>query len=55
MDEEEDSVPEVDYWEEIRLWMVQPLLRGLLFGVGHFVSFRLLGPLLAKKLALRTG
>jgi len=53
MEEEEDGVPEMNYWEEIKLWMVQPLLRGLLFGVGHFVSFRLIGPLLAKKLALR--
>lgn len=53
MEEEEDSQPELDYWEEMKLWVVRPLLRGLMFGVGHFVSFRLLGPLLAKKLAVK--
>lgn len=49
MEEEEDSLPELDYWEEAKLWLVRPLLRGLLFGVGHYVSFSLLGPLLTRK------
>ena len=59
-----DSIEEVDSAEEdfsfsaawlyFKTWMFRPLLRGLFFGVGHFLSFKLIGPTLFRSLAAKT-
>ena len=49
--EDQDSQsPPMTSWSYLKMWVVRPLLRGLLFGVGHFLSFKLIGPMLTKRL-----
>ena len=46
-----------DTWTNIKLqlkwWLGIPLYRGLLFGVGHFLSLKVIGPYFCQKLAIK--
>lgn len=59
MDDEylgEDSKGEGLKWSQwVYMWLMRPLFRGLLFGMGHYLSYRLIGPYISRQLAIKSA
>jgi hypothetical protein len=36
-------------WNYFKLWLLRPLARGLLFGAGHYISLRIIGPFFCER------
>lgn len=61
MDDEyanDDRAPKTDglaeeTWYYLKYWMIRPFIRGMLFGMGHFISLRIIGPYLSDKLQIK--
>lgn len=61
MDDEyskDDKVPKTEemtdeFFYYLKYWLIRPFLRGMLFGMGHFISLRLIGPYLSNKLQVK--
>jgi len=61
MDDEyrgEDSAGEGvkwSWWMYLHMWLLRPLYRGLLFGMGHYLSYRLIGPYISRQFAIKSA
>ncbi len=46
---------EDEFWYYIKYWILRPFLRGTLFGMGHYIGLRLIGPYLSDKLQIKNN
>ena len=61
MDDEyakDDKIPKTEdaseeIWYCIKYWILRPFFRGALFGMGHFIALRLIGPYLSDRLQVK--
>lgn len=59
MDDElrdEDSVGDTPKWSSyVYMWLFRPLLHGFLFGLGHYLSYRIIAPFFTRQLAVKSS
>lgn len=55
--DEDNPSPEVHWslWMYVHMWLLRPLFRGLLFGMGHYLSYRLIGPYISRQLSIKAA
>jgi hypothetical protein len=46
--EEEEHSSKYKYFTQ---WLLRPMVRGMMFGIGHFITLKIVGPFIVSKLS----